>query len=230
MRLGAAHRLLAADKTQELRTFIASLSEQERDYILTGLPMHLGWGWFGQSFKRKLMTPKIVLEGATEVTAEYGADEYKKFITGMIQIRRIFPPHTTGGEIHRLTATKEKPEGDTVIFKNEEQYRSLTSWTTLPKPVVVDRTRPKKTVDIILGYELPSAKNVLFDYQSAADYVNTLSADRDFYMESMNKINQTMFKNTLLTAKKELDSYVKEKEVALYLNAGQELECTWRPA
>jgi len=230
MILEAAHRLIASDKTQELRAYAESLSAEERSYLVIDLPMSIGWGWFGQSFGKNLKTPKIVLEGSHEVTADYGAAGYKRFITGMIQIRKIFPPETRGGKVYRLTATKEKPSGETTVFKNEEQYRSLTSWTTLSKPLVVDRTPPKKTVDIVLCYELPSAKNVMFDHPSATEFINTLIADRDFYAKELAAIFRKQLKNSLSTAKGELDRYAKEKEVALYLNAGQELECTWRPA
>jgi len=230
MILEAAHRLIASDKTQELRDFAASLSEDQRKYLLMGLPRALCWGWFGQNFKRNLKTPKIVLEGSHEVqAADYGAEEYKRFLIGMLHIRNIFPPYAQSGNIYRLTATKDAPEGKpTVVFKNEEQYRSLTSWTLRTKPIVVDRERPKNTVDIVLGYDLPSAKNVLFDYRSAAEFIAILSRGTDYYRESLSKADLVMFKNVIKQSLYELDRYEKEQEVALYLNAGQEIECTWR--
>jgi hypothetical protein len=229
MILEAAHRLLASDKTQELRDFAASLSEDQRLYLLMGLPRALCWGWFGQNFARHLKTPKIVLEGSLELqAADYGAKEYQWFLIGMLHMRNIFPAHTQHGKIYRLTATKDAPQDEITMYKNEDQYRSLTSWTTRPKPVVVDRERPKNTTDIILCYDLPSAKNVLFDYHSAAEFIATLNTDREFYLENLPKSDRVAFKNTLKQSKYELGRYAKELEVALYLNAGQEIECTWR--
>lgn len=229
MKLGAAHRLLATSGIEKLREFAESLTADQRQYLLLGLPRALAWGWFGQDFERNLKTPKIVLEGSTEVPAAvYGATEYQRFIVGMLHIRNIFPPHTQSGTIHRLTAVKEKPQEEVAVFKNAEQFRSLTSWTLLPNPVVEDRERPKATTDIILSYKLPSSKNVLFDYLSAYEFLSTINNDIDFY-KKYTKESPTFFKNSSRGNLREVEAYLHEKEVALYLNAEQEIKCTWKP-
>jgi len=230
MKLEAAHRLSASSSIEKLREFASSLSPEQQQYLLIGLPQALGWGWFGQDFQRNLKTPKIVLEGSSEVIAAgmYGATEYQRFIIGMLYIRNIFPPYTKGGKIYRLTAVKDLPRGSTTIFRNEDQYRSLTSWTILPNPIVEQRERPKGTSDIVLSYALHGAKNILFDYLSAYEFIQTLYVDRDFYIKVLAKKDQQLFKNALYVNRRQIEGYSEEKEVAVYMNAGQEIECTWR--
>jgi len=230
MILNAAHRLLASDETQQLRKFAESLSPEQRQYLLLGLPYALVWGWFGGGFDKNLKTPEIVLGSSVEVSAaDYGAPQFQRFIVGMLHLRNIFPPQVPQGKIYRLTAVSQKPTDETVLFRNQEQYRSLTSWTVLPNPIVEALYKPKGTTDIVLCYKLPSAKNVLFDYLSVAEFLRVLHEDRNFYAQLVvNEEYKASFTTKLEINRKEIAHYFSEKEVALYLNAEQGIECTWR--
>jgi len=220
VKLNAAHRLMASDKTQELRNFVTSLSTDQQKYFFSGLPVALGF-WFISGYKRNLQIPDIVLS-SKEVSAGLGLAEFRRFITGMLHLREVFPPRITSGYIYRLTAIPKLPSGSTISFKAEEQFRALTSWTTQHKPKVEDRRSIQGMPDIILEHKLSGGKNVLFDYESVEELCSTVVYDAKFYSgQPMNKWK---------IAKADIEGFNDEKEVAIYLNAGTEISCTWRPS
>src|SRR5271156_5139653 len=115
MKLGAAHRLLAA-KNDKLRVFIASLDKGQQKYFFNELPYTLN-AWFEAGFERGLQLDDVVL-------AAYGAQDFKKFIISMSYIRQIFPI-TVSGNIYRLTSIEKLPTKPVVVFKGQEQFRAL---------------------------------------------------------------------------------------------------------
>jgi len=221
--LQAAHRLMASDKTQALRDFVGTLSTAQKEYFFSGLPVGLD-SWFVGTYDRNLRTPDIVLS-SHEVVA-WGINEFKRFIIGMSHIRTLFPPRITSGSVYRLTATPHLPEGPVVKFKPEEQFRSLTSWTTRENPKVESRERISNTSDIVLQHKLNGGKNVLFDYDSLPEFINTLLADAKFY-QGNSKANAKLMNRWKMVAS-DIEDFRYEKEVAIYVNAGSELSCTWR--
>jgi hypothetical protein len=222
MKLNAATRLLAADSKARLQELISGFDNAQKKYFIREFPRALV-GWFSLGFERGLKTDEILLEGSTTVVADYGLAEFKKFILMMVELRKIFPPHTTSGPIHRMTAIKEVPTGKTVLFKNAEQFRSLTSWTLNSKPEVLGRDKIPGMHDVILTYHLASAKNVLFDYPSIMDLADAILGTKG------REIDSTHMMYPWNRAEKQIKDYKDEREVALYLNANQEIECTWRP-
>jgi len=218
MKLEAAHRLLAADKTQQLKTFIDSLSDEQKDYFFIGLPAALK-GWFMGLYEQKLHPDDIVFEASTKLEARYDIETFKRFIKSMILLRPIFPPRITHGKIYRLTAVKKKPEGPTAIFSVDEQYRSLTSWTLRSSPQVFDRQPNPDFPDIVLCYELENPKNVLFDIHSVLDLIDSAIDISPGYDRG------TSWRGAYV----DTADFVEEEEVALYLNLNQKIECTWRP-
>jgi len=242
MKLEAAHRLISAtdDTKQKLRKFVASLSAGQREYFFFDLPIDLADGWFGGDFKKNLKTDKIVLEGSAEIlAASFGREDFQRFIIGMLHLRSIFVPTLAQKhhKIYRLTSVKEKPKGKIITFSNKEQYRSLTSWTLLPDPVIEMREKSRGVQDVILCYDIPNSKNVLFDYLSVFELLTDMRYEEDFYSGTYIRVGKDadaryrLFRNTWNAARFHTKYLLtKEQEVALYLNAGQEIECTWRPA
>jgi len=218
VKLNAAHRLMASDKAQALRNLVGTLNGPQKDYFFRGLPTALGL-WFYGEYKTKLQTPDVVLS-SQEVQAALGLDEFKRFIIGMSYIRTVFPPKITSGSIYRLTAISKLPEGPLVKFKPEEQFRSLTSWTVRKKPIISGRKAIGGLSDIILEHELSGGKNVLFDYLSIQEFFSTLVDDWDFYKGRILRYWEN--------AEGKVKAFRAEKEVAIYVNAGSELDCTWR--
>ncbi len=226
MKLNASTRLTAANDVDSLGKWFKTLSHKQQVFFCEDLPELLD-SWLGHNFGKRLHTKKIPSLGAAEVDAVNGYStslvEFRAMILGMAHIRKIIKP-TTKGKIYRLTSVKKLPDSPVVQFTGKDQYRSLTSWTTLPNPVVVSR-ETQGLPDVILHTKLVNADKVLFDYASltrvasaavgllSRDYGRNAGFDEDSWQRLLHKAR----------------SFAKEKEVLIYLHPSDSLTCTWRP-
>jgi hypothetical protein len=216
MKLNSTTRLLAAKGGNELRAFVASLTDGQRRYVFNELPAVL-MGWYNAAFASKLQLPDVVL------AAHFGTQDLKKLVVSMSYIRQIFPIGIRG-KIYRVTSIQELPRKPIVLFEGQAQFRALTSWTVNKNPVVKYRSSSQGAPDIVLCYELPSIKNVLFDYKSIGQFVDSMISDQSYYEKLYGRFPRNYYSEV-----KELQGiYAREREVALYMNPGQSISCTWR--
>lgn len=222
MKLEAAQRLTAStSEDEQLNSFVESLSEDQRQYFFKGLPVALH-EWYLGNYEQWLRARET-----TVLEAALGKQPFVRMINAMAHLRQIFKP-TIRGKIYRLTAMhegilpKDRTEG-TLEFKGIDQFRALTSWTTESNPEVSDREVPQYTEDVILEHDLTNSKIVLFDYLSMEELIGSVRKQ---------KAQWEKLYSTKLDFWERFDRIFKEflfeKEVALFLNVAQSIECTWR--
>jgi len=155
---------------------------------------------------------------------------FKDFLVAWYHLRQIYPPVAAKGKwIYRLTATRELPSTDKVVFQTKDQHKAATSWTLNPKPKVYDRVIPFNTVDIILSTKLQGSKHVMFDFESA----QTLTEDVLKYLKGAEKFSKlkaheiTYAGSLWSKVEATIKDFRGEKEVVVYLNNKENLICDW---
>lgn len=225
MKLNASTRLTAASDVDALGLWFKTLSKDQQRFYAYKLPK-LVVVWLTQGFYQKLQTTRIPSLGSTEVSALLGLPDLRNMILGMAHVRKIIKPKIKG-KIYRLTEVKKLPIKPVIYFTGKEQYRSLTSWTTLPEPLVVSRST-FGLPDIVLCTKLPNTDKVLFDYDSIQR--TALASMQLFTRDYADDSKRKTYYDGVAWSK--IQSHymdiAKEKEVLIYLHPSDSLTCTWR--
>jgi hypothetical protein len=226
--LRPSNRVEAAVDKMRLREFVASLSSKQRVYLVTKFS-ELTHNWlteFVEGRTVKNVNPHLNLANT------WKAQDLQDFIIAWAHLRTVSPPAVGGQTIYRLSAITRYPDADRVIFNNESQLKAATSWTLRKNPKVQSRYAQKNMVDVVLEYKLEGTKHVLFDFLSARNLFLALEKDLDFYTNTYKELVRHWGKGNNLVgyALDYLKDFSFEKEVVIYLNKGENLECKWRKA
>lgn len=213
------------DEAKRLQRFVDALDEDQKEFFYLHFPVFLH-NWFNASYAKSEMkvAPNIELSSihnSSKIESRIGTSaDYLNFIIAWYHLRQIFVPRISKGKtIYRLTSIDKIPNTKILTFKNANQHKSTTSWTLNPDPIVGDRYTKVDMKDIILSYPIQGTKHVLFDYDSAYRLAKACIS-----IQGLDKLAKRLWTATL----NEVQIFNKEREVVIFLNSSDSLECTWK--
>jgi len=220
------HPVSAAVDEVKLKEYVASLEPKYRMFLFSALP-RLTSDWIGgtSGTEVKEVNPKLNLASI------HTPGDFNYFLTTWAQLRTISPPTVSNATVYRLTRALEVPTTPSLIFTNKNQNKAATSWSLAKSPKVQGRQRATGgKIDIILKYDLQGTKHVLWDFRSVRNLVSSMQKDLPYYFGTYPELAEIDKKITagLGYLYKDLEREAGEKEVVIYLNAGEKLECEWR--
>ena len=207
MKIHAANRLLASSTQVQLQNFANSLSKPQQDYLFRDFPNQLQ-GWVGGEF-----TGRTVQHDESLVIA--ASRSLDSFILALSYLRKIYPIQMPRS-LYRVYATKTLPTKSTVTINKATELKPILSFTSNSVPLIQDRPKPNKGVDIVLEWQNPKADQILASYVTLRLLVTDLSAIIPKAYGSSN--NFCMLRT-------ELNYYSPEKEYLVYLS--KPITCEW---